>query len=97
MYYPLEDLEIDKDELMRRECHARADRLRIPREFYEQFAQEFFDGHAQFKIPELLQAAQELYDEQQYLISWTNLGTTCNNIMIIPHSVIIILSVFTLV
>ena len=60
-----EDLEIDKDELMR-ECHARADRLGIPREFYEQFAQEFFDGHAQFTMPELLQAAQELYDEQQY-------------------------------
>ena len=58
-----EDLEINKDEFIR-ECHTRADRLRIPRELYEQFAQNFFDG--QFTMPDLLHAAQELYDEQQY-------------------------------
>ena len=51
-----EDLEIDKDEFIR-ECHTRADRLGIPRELYEQFAQDFFDG--QFTMPDLLQAAQE--------------------------------------
>ena len=59
-----EDLEIDKDELIR-ECHARADRLGIPREFYEEFALEFFEEHEQFSMPDLIQAAQELYDEQQ--------------------------------
>ena len=58
-----EDLEIDKDEFIR-ECHTRADQLGIPRELYEQFAQDFFDG--QFTMPDLLQAAQEMYDEQQY-------------------------------
>ena len=59
-----EDLEIDKDELIR-ECHARADQLGIPREFYEEFALEFFEEHEQFSMPDLIQAAQELYDEQQ--------------------------------
>ena len=58
-----EDLEIDKEELIR-VCHDRADRLGVPREFYEQVALEILE-HSQFTIPDLLQAAQELYDEQQ--------------------------------
>ena len=45
-------------------CHDRADRLGVPREFYEQVALEILE-HSQFTIPDLLQAAQELYDEQQ--------------------------------
>ena len=47
----VEDLEIDKDELIR-EYRARAERLGIPREFYEEFALEFFDKCEQFSMPE---------------------------------------------
>ena len=53
----VEERELDDE--MRSECGIRADRLGIPREFYEQCAQDYLDG--QLTIPDLLelQACQE--------------------------------------